>query len=111
MFWGSLVPLPCFRFPYPLSPSPPIEQRSSAALPRARGDHRVSAVDPLSTNNKLAGSKTGQPKNDSPNTLLYTRMGTFMTRLTLFAPVGPFPDTEEPARHVPTINWYENFNE
>jgi hypothetical protein len=38
-------------------------------------------------------------------------MGTFMTRLTLFAPVGPFPDTEEPARHVPTINWYENFNE
>jgi len=40
----------------------------------------------------------------SPTTLLYTRIGTFITLLTLFAPV-------EPARQVPTTNSYENFTD
>ena len=41
-------------------------------------------------------------------------MGTFITRLTLFAPVGPIPlpgDGNGSARQVPTTNWYANFNE
>lgn len=49
-----------------------------------------------------------------PATWLYTRIGTFIIRLMLFAPVGPrlLDDliAEALARHVPTTSSYENLS-
>lgn len=49
-----------------------------------------------------------------PATWLYTRIGTFMTRLMPFAPVGPrlLHDliADVPARHVPITSSYENLS-
>jgi hypothetical protein len=49
-----------------------------------------------------------------PAAWLYTRIGTFITRLTLFAPVGPrlLDDliADALARHVPITSSYENLS-
>lgn len=49
-----------------------------------------------------------------PATWLYTRIGTFITRLVLFAPVGPrlLDDliADALARHVPITSSYENLS-
>lgn len=66
---------------------------------------------PTTQNGESIISRPGKKGDyDLPKTLLYSRTGTFITRLTLFTPVGPmpFPDSgggEDPARHVPTTNW------
>lgn len=51
----------------------------------------------------------GREKN-VPTTLLYILIGTFMTRLTLFALADPDPPAE-PARQVPITSSYENFRD
>lgn len=44
-----------------------------------------------------------------PDTLLYIRMGTFITLLLLDGP-APGAETPDPARQTPRMNWYENFS-
>lgn len=45
-------------------------------------------------------------------TWLYTRIGTFITRLLLFplAEEGVEEEGDEAARQIPRMNWYENFS-
>ena len=52
--------------------------------------------------------KEGEERHP-PATWLYILIGTFITRLTLFALLRP--EGEDPALHVPTTSSYENAND
>ena len=62
---------------------------------------------PLQSRGQRVTTMSATPRTLAPATLLYTRIGTFITLLLL---VGLAPGALAPERQIPRMNWYENLS-